>query len=473
MPLPVISIAQMREWEKATWAAGQTELNVIRGVGKAVAHRALQLTRAGDRILLLAGRGNNGQDALASVESLADRLTDVVEVKDPATDIDALHTALSRKPNLIVDGLFGIGLNRPLSPPWVAFIEQINQAKALVLSIDVPSGLNADTGESFGAVVLADVTLTVGAPKSGLLKAAAANLVGRLEVTPDVGLLPCPCSSRTWWPLEQDFIGFPPVRRVSTHKGSYGHLAILAGSLGFHGAAVLAARGAQRAQPGLITVLTSEEAYAPVASQLQAVMVAPWRGTPLTGGPWTACLIGPGLAAQGCRKTLETAIAELWKNAAFPVVADASALDWLPPGETRNSACRVLTPHPGEAARLLGCPVTAVQEDRFNAVRRLSEKFGNAWVVLKGHQTVIGKHSGDIHVNSSGNPWLAQGGSGDALAGFLAGWLAQPSLRDETLKTLRYAIWQHGATADHLQTTRPGWTIEDLADHLGRIAPQP
>ena len=468
MPLPVISIAQMREWEKATWAAGQTEQNVIRRVGNAVAQHALLMTQPGDSILILAGKGNNGQDALAARESLTDRHAEVVEVKDPVVDIRALRAALAQKPRLIIDGLFGIGLSRPLDAAWTALIELVNQANTTVLAIDVPSGLNADTGESFGAAVQAAVTLTVGAPKTGLLTGKAAEYAGRLEITPDVGLTACPCTSQVQWTLAQDFAGFPASRRAPTHKGTYGHLAIMAGSLGFHGAAVLATRGAQRAQPGLITVLTPEEVYNPVASQLQAAMVTPWRGAAMVEGPWTACLAGPGLAATGCRELLQAAVEALWKTAAFPVVVDASALDWLPTGKTTKGASRVLTPHPGEAARLLGCKVSEVQGDRQKAVRELSEKFGGAWVVLKGHQTVIGKNSGELFINSSGNPWLAQGGSGDLLAGYLAGWLAQPN-PGEVLTALRYGVWQHGAAADQLQATRPGWTIEDLVDHLGMV----
>jgi ADP-dependent NAD(P)H-hydrate dehydratase / NAD(P)H-hydrate epimerase len=470
MPLPVISIAQMREWEKATWSAGQTELNVIRRVGNAVARLALQMTQPGESILIIAGKGNNGQDALAAREALADRHAEVVEVKEPAADIRAMRAAVAQKPRLIIDGLFGIGLSRPLDSAWTAIIELVNQAKATVLAIDLPSGLNADTGESYGAVVRADVTLTVGAPKAGLLTTAGAEFVGRLEITPDVGFVACPCASQVQWTLEQDFFGFPPARRAATHKGTYGHLAILAGSLGFHGAAVLATRGAQRAQPGLITVLTPEEVYNPVASQLQAAMVSPWRGAAMVEGPWTACLAGPGLAAPGCRELLQPAVEDLWKTASFPVVVDASALDWLPAGKTPKGACRVLTPHPGEAARLLDCPVSDIQKDRPESVRKLSEKFGGAWAVLKGHQTVIGKNTGEIYVNSSGNPWLAQGGSGDVLAGYLAGWLAQPGLGD-SMTALRYGVWQHGAAADDLQGNRPGWTIEELAERLGTLAP--
>jgi NAD(P)H-hydrate epimerase len=110
-----------------------------------------------------------------------------------------------------------------------------------------------------------------------------------------------------------------------------------------------------------------------------------------------------------------------------------------------------------------------VQANRLNALRNVSRRFGNAWVVLKGHQTLIGRSSGDVYVNSSGNPHLAQGGSGDVLAGYLAGLLAQPGLRADPLQTIRYAVWQHGAAADRLQATRPNWVVEDLVEAIGAV----
>jgi NAD(P)H-hydrate epimerase len=150
-------------------------------------------------------------------------------------------------------------------------------------------------------------------------------------------------------------------------------------------------------------------------------------------------------------------------------VADASALDWLPLDPVPKNALRVITPHPGEAARLLRTTPQQVQANRLNTLRNVSRRFGNAWVVLKGHQTLIGRSSGDVYVNSSGNPHLAQGGSGDVLAGYLAGLLAQPELRADLLQTIRYAVWQHGAAADRLQALRPNWVVEDLVEAVGTV----
>ena len=149
------------------------------------------------------------------------------------------------------------------------------------------------------------------------------------------------------------------------------------------------------------------------------------------------------------------------------MVVDASALDWLPAGAVASKALRVLTPHPGEAARLLQSTAKEVQADRVRSLRQLSERFGNTWVVLKGHQTLVGRNTGEIYVNSTGNPHMAQGGSGDVLSGFLGGLIAQPALAREPHKTIPYAVWQHGAAADYLQATRPNWVVEDLVEQLG------
>ena len=469
MPVPVISIAQMRDWEQATWAAGQTEAEVIRRVGQCVARRALQLTQPEDLIVILAGKGHNGEDARCAREHLADRRVEVLDMTGTAADLSKLDALLALCPALVVDGLFGIGLNRPLGPEWVGFIEHVNAARLPVLAVDVPSGLNGDTGEPQGAAIAASVTLTVGAPKTGLLREAAWPFVGRLEVAGDVGLAPCPHQSEVQWTLPEDFTGYPPSREAATHKGSYGHLGIVAGSPGYHGAAVLAARGAQRAQPGLITLHTLEAVYPAVAPQLQAVMVSAWLPQGKLPSLYDTVLLGPGLAAADMPDHMKLQTRHLWRDSVTPVVADASALDWLPPDAVPRNALRVMTPHPGEAARLLRKTPQQVQTDRLSALRNVSRRFGDAWVVLKGHQTLIGRSSGEVYVNPSGNPHLAQGGSGDVLAGYLAGLLAQPALRADPLKTIRYAVWQHGAAADRLEAMRPNWVTEDLVEAVGAV----
>jgi NAD(P)H-hydrate epimerase len=471
MPIPVISIAQMREWERANWAAGRTEAEVIRRVGAVLARRALEFTHPDDVILILAGKGHNGDDARAAREFLNGRRVEMLTVIAPESHFPELEQALSQKPALIIDGLFGIGLNRPLAGGWNKFIETVNQSGIPILAVDVPSGLNADTGEPItpGAVIEAAVTVTIGAPKTGLLAQNAWAFVGRLEVADNVGLTSCPHASELNWTLPEDFRNFPPRRSVAGHKGVFGHLGIVAGSLGFHGAAVLAARAAQHAQPGLITLSTQESVYHPVAAQLQAVMVNLWSPDLKLPDTVSAVLIGPGLAAPGLAGAMSLSMRRIWRDSPFPVVADASALDWLPLGPAAKNAIRVLTPHPGEAARLLNLPKQQVQTNRPQAVREISRRFGNCWVVLKGHQTLVGRSEGEIFVNPSGNPHLAQGGSGDVLAGYLAGLLAQRPLHADVGKLIRFAVWQHGAAADKLQAARTNWVTEDLIGELGNV----
>jgi NAD(P)H-hydrate epimerase len=459
----------MREWESATWAAGQSAAAVIRRVGQCVAARATEFTGENDAILLLAGKGHNGDDVRAAADFLAGRRVSVLNVLTPETGLPALASSLREKPALIVDGLFGIGLNRPLSDPWCKIIQTVNAAQLPVLAVDVPSGLNADTGEIFGAAIKAEVTLTVGAPKTGLLAPGAAPWAGRIEVTGDVGLVPCPLKSDLIWTEAADFANYPLRRPAGGHKGSFGHVAIVAGSLGYHGAAVIATRGAQRAQPGLTTVYTQEKVYLAVASQLQSAMVGNWHPGIELPSTTSALLAGPGLAERETAENLRPFVARWWRDLDHPMVADASALDSLVPGAFREGACRVVTPHPGEAARLLNTSVPVIQAGRMAAVRGISRKFGNCWVVLKGQQTLIGRSEGAIFVNSSGNPHLAQGGSGDLLSGFIAGLLAQPALQSDAALALHYAVWQHGAAADQLQKQRPNWTVEDLAGLMGAV----
>lgn len=470
MSLPVLTVGQMRAWETATWDSGQSEQAVIEQVGKALAGKILSLTHENDFVLLLAGRGHNGDDARAALPHLQTRRCICLNVTDPAAQLNELAKQLEQKPVLVVDALFGIGLNRPLDSGWQQFIHTLNSAARPVVAVDVPSGLDAETGEVQGAAVRAKLTVTVGAPKQGLLRLAATEYVGRLEVASNVGLIPCPTEEAEMrWIQANDFFDFPPVRSVATHKGSYGHLAIVAGSEGFHGAAVLATHAAQRAHPGLVTLHTMPEAYWPIAAQLQGAMVRPWSDEAKLTTDYSAVLVGPGLAAPAASEALSLVTRKLWRDSAVPVVIDASALDWLSADPLPKDAVRVITPHPGEAARLLKTTSERIQSDRPEALREISRRFGDCWVVLKGHQTLVGRSSGEITVNSSGNPQLAQGGTGDALAGYLAGLLAQPALQQDVAKTIRFAVWQHGATADQLSAHKPNWVVEELVTELGCV----
>jgi NAD(P)H-hydrate epimerase len=471
MPVPVINVTQMRQWEDQTWTAGKSQTEVIQQAGQAVARYLLEITSDNAPILVLAGHGHNGDDARAAAAHLPNRQVTLISVQNPHSVLDEVERWLKthRTANLawILDGLFGIGLNRPLEGSWLDLIRLVNQSDVPVLALDVPSGLNADTGEIQGTVMMAEATLTLAAPKQGLLAPQAINLVGRLMVAPDIGLIPCVLETEVQWTLPEDFSNYPPRRPVNGHKGRFGHLCIIAGSQGYHGAAVLAALGAQRAQPGLISLIVPEDVYVPIASQLRSTMVHPWQPGMWDDDDFTAILFGPGLANYDLPADLKREVCHAWSNSPLPVIADASALDWLPKGLTCPDALRVITPHPGEAARMLSLSTTEIQADRPKALRELSGGWGRTHVVLKGHQTLVGSANGPIFINPTGNPHLAQGGAGDVLAGWMAGLLAQPTLQEDALKTIRYAVYTHGQAADRLTKETRHWIIDELFQKLG------
>jgi hydroxyethylthiazole kinase-like uncharacterized protein yjeF len=469
MGVPVLTVPEMRQWEEASWNAGRHAEEVIAQVGVILAQRVLELTQPGDAILILAGKGNNGADARAIEEHLLERRVWVMKIIEPRRAFSKVKELLGRKPALVIDGLFGIGLNRELEPEWCSLIEAVNDAALPVLSVDTPSGLDAQTGEVRGAAIKATWTVTLGAPKVGLIQTRAVDWVGRLELAEDIGLIPWSGEADLAWATAEDFTGFPPLRPINGHKGTFGHVVLIGGSVGYHGAALLAARGAQRAQPGLVTLCVPPEVYVPVAAQTQSVMVHPWKAGWELPGSATAIVVGPGLAAQDLPEELKQWIRELWRTSTLPMVVDASALGWLPEGSIGVESIRVITPHPGETARMLGGTTGEVQKDRLKTLRELSMRWGRTWVVLKGLHTLTGRSADAVTVNSSGNPGLAQGGSGDVLAGYLGGLLAQPRLQKDIRRTLAYAVWQHGAAADALANERKVWGIEELLPYLGTI----
>ncbi len=479
MPEPILTVAQMRAREARTWISGMPREAVIQRAGRAVAEVARHWTREDAPVLVLAGRGHNGDDAVVAGQHLPGRDVEILRLNGPQA-FAAAHGWLERQNGnrraMVIDGMFGIGLNRPLQGEWAGLVDEVNRAGIPVLAVDVPSGLAADSGQPLGdAVIEATVTVALGAVKVGMLGEAAARYLGRVELAADIGLVAADEAGGPEWVVPGDFEGWPPARSSTAHKGSFGHVAILAGSLGYHGAAVLAAQGAQRARPGLVTVYTDERCYVPVAAQLRAAMVRPWNGAALNPDDHTALVAGPGLASPGLPYGVRAEVGRLWRTAPCLMLADASALDDLPRELEPGAGPRVITPHPGEAGRLLGIPAAEVQSDRLEAVRRLSGMWsgGRVWVVLKGRHTLVGRREGGLGVNPSGNPGLAQGGTGDVLAGFLGGLLAQPGWGGDVGKVLRYGVWEHGCAADRQEETGRAWTTEELVHELGSQPRQP
>jgi NAD(P)H-hydrate epimerase len=248
-----------------------------------------------------------------------------------------------------------------------------------------------------------------------------------LEVVADIGLSEVLPLGELRWVDANDFKIFVPKRHANAHKGTFGHVGIIAGSTGYHGAAVLAARGAACAGVGLVSVFTP--AYAPVAAQLQSAMVHPWDANVVhTLSACTAVVIGPGLSGPDVPESLRRVAINIWRESENPIVVDASALEWISNEPVPENAVRVVTPHPGEAARMLETTAGQVQADRIQSLRQVSTQCGGAVTVLKGRHTLIGAFEGPVTINGSGNPHLAQGGSGDVLSGYLGGWLARKDL---------------------------------------------
>jgi NAD(P)H-hydrate epimerase len=465
MPLPILTVEQMRAWEESSWASGITATQVIAQVGQRLAERILFHRKGAKPVLLLAGKGNNGADVLAAAETL-EQLgipLKVLRVADPAEASRQLaEIERAGEWSLCVDGLFGIGLNRPLDSAWCALLEQINKSGHKVLSVDLPSGLNGDTGQVMGAAIRASVTCTVGAPKIGLLEPKAIPYVGRLEVLEEVGLLDPPSPKGMSWSSQRDFSSFFSERAVTGHKGTFGHVAIIAGAEGYHGASLLAAESALKAMPGLVTLIVPEAIYFPVAAQTKQIMVRAWRGPESIPEGATTVLVGPGLVNARQMAQFPEWFEQAWIGGNFRVVVDASGLSLI--NQKTNRPGRWITPHPGEAARLLNVSIPEIQTDRPAAARQLCQRFG-CGVLLKGHQTLVALDGKEIRVNSTGNPWLAQGGSGDVLAGFIAGLLAPPGVQDEFL-TASFAVWKHGYAADLLARRVGSFTVEELLSQL-------
>jgi ADP-dependent NAD(P)H-hydrate dehydratase / NAD(P)H-hydrate epimerase len=373
------------------------------------------------------------------------------------TDAGVLASVLARA-DLVVDALLGTGVRGGIEGPVAAAIQAINGAKRPVLALDVPSGLSAEGGEPSAIVVRADATVTFGGWKLGLILPAGRALAGRVSVV-DIGV-PAEALTRgiATFVLEATDVAphFPP-RASDAHKGSYGHLLIVAGSVGKTGAAALAANAALRAGAGLVTVATAASQQPIVAALVLEAMTAPLpEGAPGYAGSeaWgalgdlivsrDAVAIGPGLGLDGDTQALAR---RMVSEARVPMVVDADALTALA-GHLdllgKAPAPRCLTPHPGELARLLGVGTADVQRDRVTVARDVATRSG-AHVVLKGAASVIAKPDGTVLVNPTGNPGLASGGTGDVLTGMVGAFLARGLAPDEALAS---GVYLHGLAGD-------------------------
>jgi len=475
-----VTAAQMRELDRRTIEAGTPGKVLMERAGKGVVDAMLDrwLEYRGP-ILIVAGKGNNGGDAFVVARHLAQRAGTAVtlllackknEIKGDAlfhfrkvpksVKIVSATSGYFDSARVIVDGLLGTGLSGEVRSPYRELIEQVNRCKrACVVAIDIPSGLHADTGEPLGVAVRADLTVTMGLPKVGLLKPAATSHVGELEIV-DIGI-PAQFVSETASDAElitsSDLAPLFPRRKRSSHKGDYGHLLVLAGAEGYHGAAVLCAEAAARAGAGLVTLGVPRRIYPVVAAQCREVMVRPVPDTldgtfalraveemPSCFERCDAVALGPGLSQDDETKQF---VVKILRDCPRPMVVDADGLNALA-GHAESLALResptILTPHPGEMARLINRTTTEVQSDRWDVAHRFARQVGMT-VVLKGAGTVVAPPHGSIWINRTGGPALAKGGSGDILTGMIGSLLAQGF---STIDAARAGVFLHGRAAD-------------------------
>ena len=425
----------------------------------------------GSGILILAGPGNNGGDAFVVAAQLKTWWfkVDVVLMGDPAQfsiDAGAAYkawlkiggTCLDAIPEhgrwgLVIDGLFGIGLTRPLAGAYAALVDQANRLGVPILALDIPSGLNADSGHAMGAVIRAAHTVTFLALKPGLLTGDGPDHCGSiwLRTLGLDALMLCPPNG---WLLERPLVAkLLPPRPLNSHKALFGSVGIIGGAPGMVGAAILAGRAALKLGAGRVYLGLIDDA-APRFDPLQPELML-GSTHDLLEQPHLTCLVaGPGMgqSAQAMQWLIQAIAAEL------PLVLDADALNLLALDTalqeqiSQRKAKTVITPHPAEAARLIGASTDDVRYQRVDVATILATRL-NCFVVLKGAGSVCAQPNGAWYLNGSGNPGLASAGTGDVLAGIIGALLAQGVLPRDALLL---GVFLHGAAADELSAKNIG-----------------
>ncbi len=483
MPLadsqPIYRTADIRALEhRALEFAGATPLGAASGAlslmeraGLAAAEYARELLGAyGRNVLVLAGPGNNGGDAFEVATHLKRwfyRVEVVFSGDEHKLSQDAL-AALRKwracggtsyaappaalRPDLVVDGMFGIGLTRPLEGGHAELIAAINRLACAKLALDIASGINADTGAVMGKALRATHTITFIALKPGLLTLDGPDHCGAIRVA-DLGLDTTALLKNMGATTGEALLSCVPPRPRNFHKGNAGSVGVLGGANGMVGAAFLAGRAALKLGAGKVFLgLLCDQS--PAIDYVQPELMLRTPRELLEAGVITVFAVGPGM---GAAKTATQLLREVL-DANVPLVLDADALNLIAANKTlqtrlpKRSAPNVLTPHPAEAARLLGCATALVQADRVKAASELAERY-HACVVLKGNGSIVARPDGTWLVNTSGNPGMASAGMGDVLAGMIAALAAQGAGAHAATAA---AVWLHGAAADALARAGSG-----------------
>ncbi len=489
LPTDLYLAAQVRELDRiAIEEEGIPGITLMERAGQA----AFAVLRAywpeAARIAVVCGGGNNAGDGyvLARLAAEAGLHCDVMALSDPvglqgdaglaldrflATDkapqafAAGIFSRTLNQADVIVDALLGTGLDRGIEGEYRQAIRAINAGDAPVLSIDAPSGINADSGRCMGAAIKAAATLTFIGLKQGLFSADGPEHSGRILFS-DLGVPPSiyakinPVAERLGALDTADLL---PPRPRNSHKGDFGHVVAIGGDYGFAGSICMAAEAAGRVGAGLTSVATRPQhafAISSVRPELMALGVNRAADLRPLLDKATVVVIGPGLGTSAWGQALLSRVLET----ELPLVVDADALNLLAQ-EPAHSDRWIITPHPGEAARLLGSSTTAIQQDRFGAAQVLQQKYGGV-VVVKGSGTLIAAARG-LSVCTAGNPGMASGGMGDVLAGVLAGLLAQ-GLGIHAAARLGVNLHAHAADAAAREGER-GMLASDLMPFLREL----
>lgn len=431
-------------------ANGIPSIQLMKRAGRAAYELLLERFPAPAQITVYCGGGKNGGDGYILAALAAQRLFPVRVIQLTAAEHltgetrqayeFAMQEGVSIQPfgaaqapieGVIVDALLGIGLRDVPKAEFAAAIDQINASGLPVLALDIPSGLNADTGAVAGAVVNASLTLSFIAIKRGLLTGRGAAVCGELVLAnlevPTTNYDAVSASAERLQLSQLQTLLAP--RAADAHKGDFGHVMVIGGDTGYGGAALMAAEAAARSGAGLVSIATRPEHVAAILARRPEIMacgiVSGQELEPLLARP-SLLIVGPGLGrSPWSEQMLQQAV-----KSGLPLVLDADALNILaegrvvPPGNYQQHSPWLLTPHPAEAARLLGTTTADVQADRFAAVRALAKRF-NACVILKGAGSLVASTDGLIGVVTDGNPGMATGGMGDVLSGILGALVAQ------------------------------------------------
>ncbi|HTO74473.1 MAG TPA: NAD(P)H-hydrate dehydratase [Thermoanaerobaculia bacterium] len=504
--IPVLDARAMRRADRAAIRSGTASSLLMENAAEALVRTFLDAYPDGRRVVIACGPGNNGGDGLAAARILSGRglAVSVFTLRDPARyrgdaaenaararaaglalrslESVAARAAFARElaeADGALDALFGTGLARPLQGHAARLVDVLNRCGRPIVAADLPSGLSSDTGARIGPSVAASRTVAFGAPKICHVAYPARERCGRVTVA-DIGIsrrILDRMGRRFFLTESADVAAAIPRRRADSHKGDFGRLAVIAGSRGKAGAAILAARGALRAGAGLVTVFCPAALEAEIVGALPEAMTLglPEEGGAIAASAWPAAasalrafdaaVAGPGLStARGAVGFLDHL--RRWPR---PLVLDADALNAFAgrPRAFATRAPRVLTPHPGEAARLLGISARAIQADRLGVARRLARRT-RAVVVLKGAATLVAEPSGSVTVNPTGTPLMATAGSGDVLAGALGALLAGGMRAADAART---AVWLHGAAGELLACDLgdAGLLAHELADAIPRV----